>query len=176
MTDNGNGDGGGGDGGGGGGGAPSDIPDSPADDSQVAAASADGGAGDAGVDIGSAAVDVQAPQFTRYLRVGNNTDQPVSLFLQYETASEDGTLQWVPGDPAQSTDAEPFELQAGEVTDLFDNGWRINASRVRIWAKAGDRDIVQFKTRDLWLVPETDPQGAHVYNDQQIETAYFVVY
>jgi hypothetical protein len=128
-------------------------------------------------DIGPAAADVTAEQSTRFLRVANYTDTPITLNLQFEAQTSDGNWQWVPGDPSSADQTETFELAAGEITDLFDNDWRINASRVRIWATTASGDNrLPFKDRDLWLVPEKDDQGAPGYESREIQTFFLAVY
>jgi hypothetical protein len=88
------------------------------------------------------------PQTTRSLRVANGTDQAVTFYVQY-LADDGGTPTWFPA-------AGPVgvEIAAGETADIVDNDWRVNAAKVRIWAKAGDREWVAFKDKDLDLVPE----------------------
>jgi hypothetical protein len=127
-------------------------------------------------DIGPAADSADLEQSTRYLRVANCTEEPVKLYLQYEGRTQDGQWQWIPGRPGEAGDAETYDIGPGEVMDLADNGWRINAARVRLWAKAGDRDLVQFKDKDLWLVPETNTDGAPGYESAEIQTFFFAIY
>ena len=57
-----------------------------------------------------------------------------------------------------------FDLKPGQETYLEDEGWTINASRVRIWAVAeSGKEWNDYKTKELWLVPEADKAGKHVY-------------
>jgi hypothetical protein len=126
-------------------------------------------AGDGSV-LGDVAVDDPQGRFTtRYLRVGNDTNEPVDVFVQYLTSTEQGD-QWFPADPTTSQEAITVSLAPGETADLKEGDWRVNASTVRIWAKSPTREWNQFKQQDLPLVPETDDTGAHAYhaNDLQV--------
>ena len=119
-------------------------------------------------DLGSAATSATTLQTTRYLRLANATDQKVTVFLQYFTQSEGGEWNWLPAAP-DSTDGLAIELNPGEVADARDGDWRINASKIRIWAKSADMNWTMFQNKDLWLVPELlDGQHAYESDDQQV--------
>ena len=112
---------------------------------------------------------------TRFLRVANISGDTLTLYVQYYTQDADGKWAWFPGAPDK---AEPLsiELAQGETADVLDNNWHVNASRVRIWAKAANgKEWNKFKTTDLDLVPETDAGGMPAYLANNAETFCFSV-
>jgi hypothetical protein len=111
-------------------------------------------------------------QQTRYLRVANDTDKPVTIFVQYQALNDQGDWVW----SGEADDALQFQLQPGAVTDLDDNGWRINTASAHIWVKSDNGDEWNtFKDQELWLVPEQDENGNHVYQDQGIQIFDYAV-
>ncbi len=122
--------------------------------------------------LGDLTQAAEVAQQTRYLRVANETDKPITVFVQYQTLNDKNEWVW----SAEGDDALPYQLQPGEVTDLADNGWRINAVSAHVWAKsdAGD-EWVAFKNQELWLVPEQDADGNHVYQDPDVQVFDFTV-
>jgi hypothetical protein len=149
------------------------LPQTYQDDPGIDAASADPTFADAGdgSSLGDVAVDDPQGRFTtRYLRVGNDTNEAVDIFVQYKTTTEQGD-QWFPADPANSDEAIGVSLAPGESADIKEGDWRVNASAVRIWAKSPTREWNMFKTQDLPLVPEVDESGtdhAYLSNDLQV--------
>jgi hypothetical protein len=89
---------------------------------------------------------------------------------------DDNEWAWYQGNP-DGDSAQPleFHLNPGETADLGDNGWRINADKVRIWAASETVAWQKFKDVDLWLVPEVDADGNHGYLDQDVETFSFTL-
>jgi hypothetical protein len=63
-----------------------------------------------------------------------------------------------------------IELNPGETVDLNDNDWKVNASEIRYWAQSPTKEWVQFKSKDLPLVPETDSTGNHSYESNYMQT------
>jgi hypothetical protein len=118
-------------------------------------------------DLGSVASSATALQTTRYLRLANARDEPVTVSLQYCTQTEDGSTIWVPGLPG-ADDTITFDMPPGATLDANDGDWRINASRVRIWAKSPTTDWLTFRTTDLWLVPE-EINGQHAYEADDLQ-------
>jgi hypothetical protein len=115
-------------------------------------------------------------QYWRYLKVKNDTDERVTLWVQYRTLDEQDGWAWYPADPTQSRQAKRFVLEPGEETYLDDRGSYLGASRVRIWAKAADGDEwLEFKGHDLWLVEEVDDEGEHHYLADEPETYTFTI-
>ena len=82
----------------------------------------------------------------------------------------DGKTVWSPGAPGETAEAAEYELRPGEVALLKDGDWQVNATRVRVWAVAGDQRWEQFKDKDLVLVPETDKDGARGYASPDVQT------
>ncbi len=116
------------------------------------------------------------PHHTRFLRVANITGGKLNVYLQYYTEDENGDWDWSPDAP--NTHAEPFalELDPNEAADITDGDWRVNAAKVRIWAKSDDgKEWNKFKTVDLELVPEKDAAGMPTYLADNEETFCFTI-
>jgi hypothetical protein len=113
---------------------------------------------------------------TRYFKLKNNTTEKLTVYLQYRTVNDEEAWLWLPGDPdAADADALVFELEPGEETYLEDDEWTINASRVRFWAvSATGVEWNKYQSEDLWLVPEMDAEGTHVYTAKEMGTFRYV--
>lgn len=89
----------------------------------------------------------------RVLKVENNTGETLTLYLQYCTLTDQNEWVWLPADPAKPLIFR--NLAPGRRVFLKHNGWRINASQVRLWAvSASGRQWLSFKDENLVLVPE----------------------
>jgi hypothetical protein len=111
-------------------------------------------------------------QVTRYLHVKNNTSEQLTIYVQFRTRTEQGTWTWYPADPQQSEEALAFDLAPGQEAALEHEGWRIHASRARIWAvSASGATWPQYKVQDWWLVPETNANGEHAYTAPEVKWA-----
>ncbi len=109
-------------------------------------------------------------QTTRYLRVTNATGERLTLYVQLKTQDENEEWVWFPTAPG-GDQALVYELEPGQVMDLESGDWRVNGSRVRVWAESASREYVAFRDKDLWLVPEKEPEeGTHGYEAADIET------
>jgi hypothetical protein len=110
-------------------------------------------------------------QDRRYLKVKNGTRERLKVYVQYRALTSRDEWKWYPVEPEQADKAIAYVLEPGEETYLDDDDFRINASRVRIWAvsASGDR-WDEYKNEDLWLVPETTADGNHCYEADEIET------
>jgi hypothetical protein len=138
------------------------------------------GSGDAGTGASAAgdsgqAGDVQdtAPvllQDERFIQVQNDTGKPVSLWIQVRTRTNDGTWAWLPVDPRKESKGFAYDLEAGEKTYLAYQDGKLKGSRIRFWVKSEAGEWNAYRDRDLWLVPEVDAAGNHVYQADQIET------
>jgi hypothetical protein len=112
-------------------------------------------------------------QTCRYLRIKNNTDQKITVYLQYRTLTDKNRYRWYPEDPQTATKALAFELAPGVETNLYHDNWQIYACRVRLWAVAADgSEWLDYKGKDLWLI-EDDGNGNRGYQADQIETYTF---
>ena len=157
-----------------------DVPDGPGTDLAilpgVGSGTGDEDGDGAGTDLGGLTDAAAIQQSTRYLRATNDTDKPVTLYVQYHTLTDDNQWAWYTGDPdADSTQPLEFHLDPGESTDLEDNGWHIDADKVRIWAASDGVAWANLENADLWLVPEVDANGNHDYQDQNLETFSFTL-
>ena len=125
------------------------------------------------VSLGEAAQDTAVDQDTRYLRLANGTAEPLTFHIQYETV-EDGKGAWLPGEPGGEKELT-LTVEAGETADVTDNGWRVNARSVRIWCEGKSAKYVQFKDKNLPLVPEVDKDGKQTYQADSIDVFCFTV-
>jgi hypothetical protein len=117
----------------------------------------------------------ELPRFTsRYLRVKNDTKEKITLYVQYRTLTNKNRFRWYPAAPSMSDEALVFELEPGSETDLYHDDWRINASRVRLWATGGTSEWMENKENDLWLV-QKDDQGSRSYAAEEAETYTFTI-
>src|SRR5262249_29837375 len=69
---------------------------------------------------------------TRYLRLGNGTKKRVTFYIRYHARDDDGQLDWFPG---QEEDPLIITVEAGQVMDVYDGTWHVNADRVFVWAE-----------------------------------------
>src|SRR5207247_1856310 len=104
----------------------------------------EGGTPVAGEDNTPPEEESKTRQTRRLLRVINASKEKVTVYVQYLTQDEDGNWVWVPGEPG-SDEAVSYELEPGEAADLADDGWPINASKVRIWAQGESTKWEKFK-------------------------------
>jgi hypothetical protein len=119
----------------------------------------------------AAAEPEEAVQTRRYLKVKNDTGEKLTVWLRYRTLTTDGEWRWYPGEWEKPL---CYELDPGEETYLSHEGWKVNASRVRIWAETpSGEQLDQYQDEDLWLVPEEDGEGKHSYSAPQIEDFTF---
>jgi hypothetical protein len=107
-------------------------------------------------------------QNRRFLRVLNNSTEPVKLWLQYNLPVERGSV-WVPADPEESSKALAFDLAPGRAYDLHHNGERIAANRVRFWALSPTRTWSRSADADLVLTAAGDEPDGY-YLDTKVQT------
>jgi hypothetical protein len=107
--------------------------------------------GDSGGDLAQGKVQGRC-----YLCVKNDTEEKLTVYVQYRTLTDKDEWQWFPADPGKSDEAVAYELDPGEEAGLRHEGWSVNASRVRIWAVAVESgsEWLDNKDEDLWLVPD----------------------
>jgi len=106
----------------------------------------------------------------RYLKITNQSNQTIYVWVKYLTKTSEGNWQWFPSDPDGSKWAT-YQFKPGESSYLNDDGFRVNANRVRIWAgnsqSASDWQSAtfvwsQFEKRDLRLLPEEGEVGYYM--------------
>jgi hypothetical protein len=111
----------------------------------------------------------------RFLEVANDTNETMTVYLQYRSA-RNGSFAWAPADPRGSKQAVSFKLEPGQRTQISHDGELVRASKVRIWADgANGGRWNQYQSSDLWLVPETNDAGQHVYQAADMETKSFAI-
>jgi hypothetical protein len=95
-------------------------------------------------------------QLTRFLKIYNDTDDRLKVWVQYRTIRSD-RWKWLPDDPGRSERARVVIVPPGESRMLEDNSGEVDANRVRLWARSSTgASWSRYKKRDLWLVTEMD--------------------
>jgi hypothetical protein len=167
-------------GGGGGGGSPAGGAGASVESSVVSGASVVAGTNGTATDstapksTNDASPEQAVEQTQRYLQLKNDSGSKLKVWLQYHTLGAKNTWSWVPADPATSDKTLTFELEAGQEGYVQQQGKKITANRVRLWAKSETGQWLEFKDTDLWLVPEQDKEGVHRYFATEIKTFTFV--
>jgi hypothetical protein len=111
-------------------------------------------------------------QFKRFLKVKNDSGENLKVFVQFVVKTEDGDGVWVPGMPG-TEQAFSFDLANGEEQFVEFNGKKVASPVVRIWGVSAKGQFLQYRDSDLWLVPETDQMGQHVYLSNDVRTFTF---
>ena len=117
--------------------------------------------------------DLQAPWLKRLLRVVNETQEQLTIWVHYRTVKETSTKsfwQWMPGPPVNENRALKFTLDAGRAIQVEDDeDVPIEANKVRIWAQSeSGAALEKHKNKDLWLV-----QPGHKYFAKKIEESSY---
>jgi hypothetical protein len=110
------------------------------------------------------------------LRVVNLTADRITVSVQSYSQDDQARWLWYPADPRQSTAAKTVTVGPGETQDVQIEGWRLNASKARIWARSEKGSAWnQFKDKDLLLVPEQDKDGNFGYFAPDMQTFTFTI-
>jgi hypothetical protein len=119
-------------------------------------------------------------QTQRYLKIKNETNEILTVFVQYRTEVQPDEWVWLPADPKKSTNAVTQQVLPGKEIYAEVDKNRILSSRVRLWAKANSKgtEWLEYKDQDLWLVPEIDKEDPkrqrHFYFAPETQTFTFV--
>lgn len=70
----------------------------------------------------------------RFLRVVNQSDEPIRVYAFYYTKGTDGAWHWYPGDP-RTAGALYWDFEVGEAAYLLHKDFKIKGSKIRIWAE-----------------------------------------
>lgn len=110
----------------------------------------------------------------RYLYLHNDTGQPLTVSLVYQTLDEQKkNWHWVPGRPPSDRVVE-LSLAPGVTQQARHGKQPILAFRARLWATgAGNAGWDEWKDHDLFLVPEKDEEGRHRYYANTYDTFTF---
>ncbi len=92
------------------------------------------------------------PLSRKFLKVANETDEPLRVHVQYETLTVMGTWHWYPGPAGSDTDLQK-DIGPKDATYWFDDDFKVKARRMRIWAegKTSGRQYAADRDRDVWL-------------------------
>jgi hypothetical protein len=137
---------------------------------------------------------------SRYLFLGNSSQEKVTIHVQYLTQDEEGNWVWLPNRPSSSqesasdhlrhhlgatqlcalADGTPesisFELEPGQYGYAFDGDWKIHACRVRVWAESCSGVVWdKYKSNDFLLVAETDEEDSPTYVAPEMGTVKWIV-
>jgi hypothetical protein len=110
------------------------------------------------------------PQDERYLQVINDTGKQVEFTIQYYTKNQSGRWAWFPVSPKRESRGTSFDIAPGDTTFLEHKGRKLSASRIRFWVRSADGEYAEYRNKDLWLVPEMDSAGNHVYFADAMQT------
>ncbi len=104
-------------------------------------------------------------QSMRYLKIVNERDEPVRVYLQYEWRGTDGTWGWYPSRPGDGKTLV-LEIPPGKATYVLDGDWRVKGRAIRIWGEGKTSGLVwtTHKDADLPLLP-ADGYRAHKETD-----------
>lgn len=96
----------------------------------------------------------------KVVRIRNNTDETLTVWLKYRTQTSDGQWKWFPDDPDKDT-WSAYTFAPGEEAFVEHDDFQINADRVRIWIFNKDRSHVweQFRDQDYVLVGDEGYDG-----------------
>jgi hypothetical protein len=100
----------------------------------------------------------------RFLRVANASDEEITVFVRYYMQDQDGDWNWYPAAPQEDVEPLTVTLEPGQASDITDSGWRVNASKVRVWAtSASGKQWRKFRDANLTLVGTDDNSGERTY-------------
>ena len=127
----------------------------------------------AGVPAAAAEEETATLQTTHYLRLKNETDEKITVNLFYRAWTNKNRYRWYPTEPSSAAEPLSVELEPGAESELYHEGWQIEANRVRLWAVgANGGEWLDYKDKDLWLV-EAQTDGWRYYYRPTVETYTF---
>src|SRR5262249_55852455 len=136
-------------------------------------------------------VSLQGYQEERTLEVLNKTPEPLHVWVQAMSRSRQKGWSWLPSGSEDASQAWDFYVsphsaklagqgresnllrtEAMKITGTRHGGdleAPVSGSALRWWAESeSGRFWTGFKTKQLWLVPETDAEGRHRYYADQM--------
>jgi hypothetical protein len=111
-------------------------------------------------------------QDQRYLSVHNETNKPLTLWVQVYAKDDKGAWGWLPGEVSQDGKADnavAYHLDPGQSAYLEHQGRKLAGSKIRFWLQWQGGEFTKYRTHDLWLVPEVDG-GEHIYRAAAMQT------
>lgn len=102
-----------------------------------------------------------------YLKVANESSEPIKVYLQYYTRATDETWNWYPGAP-ESKKTLTFTIEPGSAPFLFDGEYKITASQVRIWAEGVTSGAIWQPYREASYVMVYEP--GYISNTGEYDT------
>jgi tetratricopeptide (TPR) repeat protein/S1-C subfamily serine protease len=100
----------------------------------------------------------------RYIKLVNDSGQQLKVHLQYYTYTTDGTWKWYPSAPKGGNSAM-YTFEPGESAVLYDDNWKVNASKIRLWAFSSDASWLDYRDKDLVIAPV----GGYMSKDGEFE-------
>jgi hypothetical protein len=96
--------------------------------------------------------DALAKRELRYVRIENATGQLVTLWLRYQTLTDEGSWRWLPASLGERVRSLRYTLQPGTAAYLKSQDVWVAAGRVRVWAEsASGQRWLTYQMRDLPL-------------------------
>ena len=112
---------------------------------------------------------------TRYLLIGNSSEEKITVHVQYLTQDQEGNWIWPGGDSETPGRVVSYELEPGQSGYAYDGDWQIHACRARVWAESESGKLWEtHKETDFVLVAETDSDNNPLYVASQMGTAKWV--
>lgn len=107
----------------------------------------------------------------RYIRVVNASGQQLKVHLQYLAYTTDDEWKWYPSEPSEGESAI-LTFEPGESAVLYDDKWKINAAKIRLWAFSDNASWLDYRDRDLVIAPE----GGYMSQEEDFETFTYTFY
>jgi hypothetical protein len=99
------------------------------------------------------------PTYERWIKVKNDADEPLRIWLYYRTEVSKGGWRWLPENGPLR-----FDFAEGEESYLAHQNKRITASRIRISAEGlrSGASWTRFEDKDCWIAPLYGYEGPDV--------------
>ncbi len=119
-----------------------------------------------------AVAEVSSPQlqYCRLLKVANQTKEPLTVYLRYETLDKDNEWIWVTGSDEKDGWLGPYKIAPGQSVHLKHQGVMVFACRAILLARDSSGRAVTAATGDDRWVVEENAEGERAYLADEVET------
>jgi tetratricopeptide (TPR) repeat protein len=99
--------------------------------------------------------DLAKIYYKRMLKIGNASDEPILVHVQFETKNTDGDWDWYPDAPKTGKNLT-FEVQPGKWIYPGFDGKKIHGRRIHVWAESKTSNKIWHRDRsvDVWISPK----------------------